>query len=97
MFTFVTVRDRYLKCVVLSEGDDLHDLPHPGEDLKDNVECDGIHHVLHDDPEDGVGASCLILASPSQSLGCLQGCLRRGRGIEWVWSVLSDVWLEYWT
>ena len=61
----------HLKCVVLSEGDDFHHFADSGEDLKDDVQCDGVDHVLHDDPEDGVGTPGLVLSSSSQGLGGL--------------------------
>ena len=65
----------HLKCVVLGECDDLHHFANSGEDLKDDVQRDGVDHVLHDDPEDGVGAPGLFLSCPSQGLGGLQGGL----------------------
>ena len=65
-------RSSHLKCVVLGECDDLHHFANSGEDLKDDVQGDGVDHVLHDDPEDGVGTPGLLLARPSQGLGGLQ-------------------------
>ena len=43
----MTHNRNYLESVVLGEGDDLHDLADPGEDLVDHVQRDGIDHVLH--------------------------------------------------
>ena len=54
----------HLKCVVLGECDDLHNFANSGEDLKDDVQGDGVDHVLHDDPEDGVGATALFFSGP---------------------------------
>ena len=37
----------YLEGVVLGEGDNLHDLADPGEDLVDDVQRDRVDHVLN--------------------------------------------------
>ena len=41
----------HLESIVLGECHNLHDLPNSGKDLEDDVECDRVHHVLHDHPE----------------------------------------------
>ena len=54
-----------LKRVVLGKCHDFHHFAHSGEYLVDDIQGDGVHHVLHDDPEHGVGAACLAFTSTS--------------------------------
>ncbi len=49
----------YLEGVVLGEGDDLHDLANAGEDLVDDVQGDGVHHVLHNHTQHSVCSASL--------------------------------------
>ena len=53
--------------------------------MVDDVQRDGVDHVLHDDPEHGVGAAPaparLALTRPRQRLGSLQRGLGRGSGV----------------
>ncbi len=51
---------RYLKGVVLGEGDDLDDLADPGEDLMDDVQGDGVHHVLNNHSQHCVRPASLL-------------------------------------
>ena len=68
----MTIVTANLKRVVLGKCHDFHHFAHSGEYLVDDIQGDGVDHVLHDDPEDGVGTPGLLLARPSQGLGGLQ-------------------------
>ena len=60
-----------LKRVVLGKCHDFHHFAHSGEYLVDDIQGDGVHHVLHNDPEHGVGSTRFALPGPSQGLGSL--------------------------
>ena len=50
----------YLESVVLGEGDDLHDLSDPWEDLVYHIQCYGVDHVLHNHAQHRVRSASLI-------------------------------------
>ena len=87
-------RKPYLKCVVLGERDDLEHLADAREDLVNDVQRDGVYHVLDDHSEDGVGAAAgrlVAAAAPGPGLPArtLAGERLRGLGFN---SVMSLVW-----
>ena len=67
----MTIVTAHLKRVVLGKCHDFHHFAHSGEYLVDDIQGDGVDHVLHNHPEHGVGAARLTLTGTSQGLGCL--------------------------
>ena len=83
-----------LKGVVLGECDNLEHFADAREDLVNDIQRDGVHHVLDDHPQDGVGAAAgrLVVARArrpglpraglaGERLRGLQRGLRRGGGV----------------
>ena len=94
--TLSPVSIAYLKGVVLGECDNLEHFADAREDLVNDVQRDGIHHVLDDNSEDGVGAAAgrLVAAAasgPGLPARTLAGERLRGLGFNSVMSLVRGL------